>query len=158
MQFSEFEVNSNHFPGQTHKWRLAAWLQLGYARSNEYFFQNLSTALKLIIVTAKNRIASNKFSMLEGARSIYRGTVRLVDMLIGLPAMRVLPYDTELADEERKFLIAELRVDVRFEINFNLFHLITFFFYLKLKKPSEEEKYKVYCETMREKLKKNVNT
>ena len=52
--------------------------------------------------------------MVEGIRSVYTGSVRLVDMLIGLPAMRVVPYDEKLAEEERKFLVAELTVDVNF--------------------------------------------
>ncbi len=93
---------------------MARWLQLGYDGSNEYFFQNLSTALKLLIITAKNRITSNKFSMVEGIRSVYIGSVRLVDMLIGLPAMCEVSYEEELAEEERKFLVAELTVDVNF--------------------------------------------
>ena len=127
---SEFEVKSIHFPGQTHKWRLARWLQLGYEKSNEYFFQNLATALRLLIITAKDRIISNKFSLVAGAKSMYKGSVRLVDMLIGLPAMNVLPYATELADEERKFLVAELKIDEK-----------------------EQEKYEKYCEEIRERLK-----
>ncbi len=105
-------------------------MQLGYAKSNEYFFQNLATALKLLIITAKNRIVSNRFSLTAGAKSMYRGSVRLIDMLIGLPAMCVLPYETELADEERKFLVAELTVDEK-----------------------EQEKYEKYCEEIRERLK-----
>ena len=131
----KFKKNYTSFiklKGQTHKWRLARWLQLGYEKSNEYFYQNLATALKLLIVVAKNRIISNRFSLVDGFRSIAKGSSRLLDMLIGLPALRVVPYEVELANEERKFLVADLLVDTK-----------------------EQEKYEKYCEEMRERLKPN---
>ncbi len=34
-------------------------------------------------------------------------------MFIGIPKMGVVPYDHKLRDEQKKFLIVELNVDVR---------------------------------------------
>jgi hypothetical protein len=31
---SDFEAKNINFPGQTYKWRLARWLQLGYPKSS----------------------------------------------------------------------------------------------------------------------------
>ena len=98
-----------------HKWRLALWLQLGYEKSMDYFYQNLSTSLKLLIQIAKVRLVSKQFSILEVFKSIYKGTVRLLDILIGLPSMITLDYKSKLIDEERIFLVAELNVDVNYK-------------------------------------------
>lgn len=42
-----FEVESAHFPGKTHKWVLARWLQKGYSLSNKTLFSVLNEIKKL---------------------------------------------------------------------------------------------------------------
>lgn len=105
----EFDVPSLNFPGQTHKWRLTKLLQVGTERSNKDFYNMLSIALKLVIITAKRRFTSNYFSIKAGFKSIWKGIVKLFDILIGLPSMDIVPYDLDA--EERKFLISELKID-----------------------------------------------
>jgi hypothetical protein len=123
----EFDVPSLNFPGQTHKWRLTKLLQVGTERANKDFFNMLSTVLKLIIITAKRRFTSKKFSIKAGFKSIWNGIVKFFDMLIGLPLMEIVPYD--LDTKERKFLVSELRVD-----------------------DEDKEKYEILCEKLIEYL------
>jgi hypothetical protein len=115
---SEFEVESVQFPGQKHVWRLASWLQLGSVRSNDALLDNLSTSLSLLY-NAKNRVFSDRLSIKQGVKSIYRGTTRLVDMLIGLPAFQ--DNNDESWDNEAEHLVAELTVDVRDEFKYKRF-------------------------------------
>ena len=110
--YREFKVESAHFPGQSHTWCLTSWLQYGYERSNELFFKHMAKALDFLIVIAKNRLISNRFSVKNGFKSVYRSFIRMVDMVIGLPAMSKIPYGDKLVDKENKFLVAELVVDV----------------------------------------------
>jgi hypothetical protein len=52
-QSGEFVVNSIHFPGQTHVWRLSELLQKGTTRAVETLLVDLSVALRLIISTGQ---------------------------------------------------------------------------------------------------------
>ena len=123
---------------------------MGYEKSIDYFNQNLAISLKLLIVIAKARLVSKQFSILEGLKSIYKGTVCLLDMLIGLPPMITWDYSSKLIDEERKFLVAELKVDVNVKLTKNSY-LLTIF--NSKSKKNEQENYIKYCELMRLKLK-----
>jgi hypothetical protein len=108
------------FPGQIHKWRLAEWLQKGTEKNNIFFNKNLSKAIHLIIITAKSRIASDFFSLTKSLKAWKTGTTRLLDILIGLPAMKVSDYQSKMLEEEQAFLIAELIVDVRYFLAFDM--------------------------------------
>lgn len=82
--FRKFEVNSSHFPGKTHKWELAHFLQKGYKNINNTFFNDMSKALYLLVITAKNRFCSRSFSILEGFKSWSRGFVDLMGNISAL--------------------------------------------------------------------------
>ncbi len=107
-----FEVASAHFPGKFHRWQLAKFLQKGYDRSNETFFQNLSEALKLIIVTARDRLFANSFSIYSGLKLWKSTLTRLVDVLIGLPyrSLNYFAVNQTVRDELEKYLVEELTV------------------------------------------------
>jgi hypothetical protein len=45
MNYREFEVNSIHFPGQQHRWRLSKLLQSGIQTANQVFFKVCSFIL-----------------------------------------------------------------------------------------------------------------
>jgi hypothetical protein len=107
----EFEVESKNFPGKAHKWRLAKWLQKGSESSNGSFYSNIATALFLIIVVAKRRFfESKKFSILNGLKKWYSGFKKLIDLYIGLPHLKVIPYENELNKMKIDYLIKDLKV------------------------------------------------
>lgn len=60
MFYSEFEVDSLNFPGQVHKWRLSEILQKGTERSRDSLLNDLSLALRFIIVTARGKFSLKK--------------------------------------------------------------------------------------------------
>lgn len=98
----KFEVESQHFPGKTHKWVLARWLQKGYKNSNESFYsvsyyinrfffkfsiyskylKDIAKSLHLLIITAKNRFFSNKFSILQGLKAWRSGAYDIFGKVI----------------------------------------------------------------------------
>lgn len=115
-------MDSQKLPGQTHKWRLAKWLQLGYKRSNENLKNDLSIALHLLIVTAKRRFFYDVFSLLQSLYAWKRGTLRLIDILIGIPRMKVVDYEDKLLEKEIEFLVEDLQVDVNKKRKLNYFY------------------------------------
>ena len=98
----------------------------------------MSNALYLLIITAKNRLASKTFSILNGLKSWRYGLVGLLgnnyfkvsiclksfflkkkinnkkDLVIGLPRMRVKPYEKRVELEKLKYFLSDLTVDVSF--------------------------------------------
>lgn len=74
----------------------------------------MAQALSFVIITAKQRFYSQNFSLLEGVKSCFRGFRNLFDILFGLSEMRICDYSTKIRDDLKKFLLAELSVDVRF--------------------------------------------
>ena len=109
----EFDVLSHAFPGKSHTWRLAKWLQKGYVKSNESFFNDLSKALQLLIITAKRRFTSKNFSILSGFKAWKSVIFNALDILIGMPQRYVSYTDANQKgiDEMQRFLCEELRVD-----------------------------------------------
>ncbi|CAF4418918.1 unnamed protein product [Rotaria sp. Silwood2] len=107
-QTGEFEVNSIHFPGQHHRWRLSNLLQSGIQPANEVLYKELSWALYMLIMYALDRIVSNCFSFKAALRSWKHGFVSLIDALIGLPAVYSNGIDSQVEDERNKFLLIEL--------------------------------------------------
>ena len=77
-----------------------------------YQIKDLSKALQLLIITAKNRFASSTFSVWSGLKSWSSTLYDLVDLLIGLPHKKVVPYQVQLSEEFQKFLLADLIIDV----------------------------------------------
>lgn len=73
----------------------------------------LSFALTLIIVAAKNRFASDSFSVLSGLKTWSRSLWELLDILIGLPAKRIdwSRINATVKSQYQEYLLAELRVD-----------------------------------------------
>lgn len=109
----KFNVPSANFPGKVHTWTLARWLQRGYEKSNKQFFKDLSKALYLIIITAKNRFIHRKFSVYGGLRTWYHRGFELLDILIGMPQKYVdyMQISYELSDRLETYLISELQVE-----------------------------------------------
>jgi hypothetical protein len=107
-QTGEFEVNSIHFPGQRHRWKLSRLLQSGVQTANEKFFKELSWAVYMLIIFAQDRVFSNCFSFKATLRSWKQGFVSLIDALIGLPAVYSKSIDLEVENERSKFLVTGL--------------------------------------------------
>ncbi|CAF4278016.1 unnamed protein product, partial [Rotaria sordida] len=83
-QTGEFEVNSVHFPGQHHRWRLSKLLQSGIQTANDVFYKELSWALYMLIIHARDRVTSNCFSFNATLRSWKQGFVSLIGRFIFL--------------------------------------------------------------------------
>ncbi|CAF4754963.1 unnamed protein product, partial [Rotaria sp. Silwood2] len=115
-QTGEFEVNSIHFPGQHHRWRLSNLLQSGIQPANEVLYKELSWALYMLIMYALDRIVSNCFSFKAALRSWKHGFVSLIDALIGLPAVYSNGIDSQVEDERNKFLLIELSPHVKLKV------------------------------------------
>lgn len=78
----EFEVESLHFPGQTHRWQVSGWLQKGSEKAHNSLLDDVALALSLIVVTAKNRVASPLFSLSHSLHSLWQGILMLVGELV----------------------------------------------------------------------------
>lgn len=76
----EFEVESLHFPGQTHRWQVSGWLQKGCEKAHNSLLDDVALALSLIVVTAKNRLSSPLFSLSHSLQSVWQGILMLVGM------------------------------------------------------------------------------
>ncbi|CAF4387471.1 unnamed protein product, partial [Rotaria magnacalcarata] len=107
-QTGEFEVNSIHFPGQRHRWKLNKLLQSGVQSASDVFHKELSWATYMLIMFARDRICSDCFSLKAALRSWKQGFTNLIDSVIGLPAIRSCGIDLEVENERNKFLVAEL--------------------------------------------------
>ncbi|CAH1793364.1 unnamed protein product [Owenia fusiformis] len=109
-KYGEFSVESVHFPGQYHKWRLSQLLQKGTQRAHISLLNDMAWALRLLIVTAKNRIYSHFFSLSQTVRWIGKAFWLLLDLLIGMPSTTLGDLAYKIRDEHTKHLIAELDV------------------------------------------------
>ncbi|CAF0727699.1 unnamed protein product [Didymodactylos carnosus] len=111
----EFEVDSNYFPGQKHRWALSALLQTGTEKAHAIFYKELSWSLYLLIIFARDRILSNCFSLKAALRSWKHGLLTLLgryyeaqNTLIGLPANKSDGLNEQINNERKKFLVIEL--------------------------------------------------
>ncbi|EDW81624.1 uncharacterized protein Dwil_GK12174, isoform A [Drosophila willistoni] len=104
----EFDVPSLHFPGQVHKWRLSQLLQKGRARAHDSFLSDLALAARFLVVTARARIFSHFFSVMESGQALLGALAKLADMFIGVPALLAHNLDYKIKEERCRFLIAEL--------------------------------------------------
>ncbi|CAH0579011.1 unnamed protein product [Chrysodeixis includens] len=105
----EFEVPSRHFPGQTHVWRVAGWLQRGRARAREELYRHVARALALIVVVARDRLLRDELlSVIAGAKSLLQGLHRLLDLAFGMPSLEARDLDKKIREERSRYLVAEL--------------------------------------------------
>ncbi|CAH0701426.1 unnamed protein product [Spodoptera exigua] len=105
----EFEVPSRHFPGQTHVWRVASWLQRGRLRAREDFYRDVARAVALVVVVARDRLLRDKpFSVIAGAKSFLQGLHSLLDFAIGMPSLEARDLDKKIREERSRYLVAEL--------------------------------------------------
>lgn len=76
---SEFEVPSRHFPGQTHVWRVAGWLQRGRARAKEELYCHVARAVALIVVVSRDRLLRDEpLSLIAGGKAFMEGLQRYI--------------------------------------------------------------------------------
>ncbi|CAF4865307.1 unnamed protein product, partial [Rotaria socialis] len=66
-------VHSIHFPGQNHRWKLSKLLQSGVQPANDTLFKELSWAVYMLIIFARDRVLSNCFSFKAALRSWKQG-------------------------------------------------------------------------------------
>ncbi|XP_041977964.1 uncharacterized protein LOC121732218 [Aricia agestis] len=105
----EFEVPSRHFPGQTHVWRVAGWLQRGRTRAREELYCHVARAAALIVVVARDRLLRDEpLSVIAGARALLDGLYRLLDLAVGMPSLEARDLDKKLREERSRYLVAEL--------------------------------------------------
>ncbi|XP_054282157.1 uncharacterized protein LOC128999597 isoform X1 [Macrosteles quadrilineatus] len=111
----EFEVPSLNFAGQTHKWRLSWMLQKGCERSRATLLDDLALALRFILVTARARLTSHFFSVAQAVKSLITGTLKLLDILVGVPSLQAHNLEAKLREERCRYLAAELVCRPEFE-------------------------------------------
>ncbi|KAL0279520.1 UNVERIFIED_CONTAM: hypothetical protein PYX00_001058 [Menopon gallinae] len=104
----EFEVDSLNFPGQVHKWRLSELLQKGTEKSRDSLLCDLSLALRFIIVTARGRLFSHYFSVLQAFKALFNGLLRLLDIFVGIPSLLAHNVEAKIREERSRYLVAEL--------------------------------------------------
>lgn len=99
---------SLNFSGQVHRWRLSQFLQKGYLRAQDSLLNDLALAARFIVITAMTRISGHFFSLVQSARSLLRGFLLLLDMVVGVPSLLAHNLDYKIKEERCRFLVAEL--------------------------------------------------
>ncbi|KPJ02598.1 hypothetical protein RR46_09801 [Papilio xuthus] len=108
-EWGEFEVPSRHFPGQSHVWRVAGWLQRGRARAREELYCHVARAVALLVVVARDRLLRDEpLSVIGGGKALLQGLHRLLDVLIGMPSLEARDLDKKIREERSRYLVAEL--------------------------------------------------
>ncbi|XP_049868761.1 uncharacterized protein LOC126368693 isoform X2 [Pectinophora gossypiella] len=105
----EFEVPSRHFPGQTHVWRVAPWLQRGRERAREDLYCHVARATALVVVVARDRLVRDQpLSAIAGAKALLAGLHRLLDLAVGMPSLEARDLEKKIREERSRYLVAEL--------------------------------------------------
>jgi len=104
----EFQVDSVQFSGQKHTWRLSQILQKGADRSTETLYNDMSYALKLLVVTAKDCLVGKCFSVRESVNGWSEGGMNIIDIFFGLPDLETRNLEIRLHEERAKYLVCEL--------------------------------------------------
>ncbi|CAK1546956.1 unnamed protein product [Leptosia nina] len=105
----EFEVPSRHFPGQTHVWRVAGWLQRGRVRAREELYCHVARAVALIVVVARDRLIRDEpISVIAGGKALLDGLHRLLDLALGMPSLEARDLEKKIREERSRYLVAEL--------------------------------------------------
>ncbi|OWR42704.1 hypothetical protein KGM_200275A, partial [Danaus plexippus plexippus] len=108
-EWGEFEVPSRHFPGQTHVWRVAGWLQRGRARAKEELYCHVARAVALIVVVSRDRLLRDEpLSLIAGGKAFMEGLQRLIDLIFGLPSLEARDLEKKIREERSRYLVAEL--------------------------------------------------
>ncbi|XP_055949382.1 uncharacterized protein LOC129983778 [Argiope bruennichi] len=110
-----FEVESMNFPGQVHKWQLSQLLQKGVHNIHDTLLQDIALSVHLIVVTARNRLISDFFSVSQSVRAFIHGLAILLDAFIGVPSLSAKNLEIRIQEERSKYLVAELTVRPNFE-------------------------------------------
>ena len=71
-----------HFPGQAHRWKVCGCLQKGSEKIKETFLDDLARAAAAILITSKNRIVGEFFSLKQAIFSIWSGFLTLLGIYI----------------------------------------------------------------------------
>lgn len=74
----EFEVCSRAFPGRKHRWRLSRAVQSGRVGTRGLLLRDVALALRLLVVTGRNRIDSHFLSLKASALALSRATFLLL--------------------------------------------------------------------------------
>ncbi|KAH3866809.1 hypothetical protein DPMN_029932, partial [Dreissena polymorpha] len=106
----QFDVPSFNFPGQSHTWRVTRLLQKGTQNANDSLLGDMALALRLLIITAKNRFISNTFSLSQSLKSWGTGVWKLMDIVFGMPSTGSGDLASKMRSERQKYLIAELDI------------------------------------------------
>ena len=104
----EFQVESVQFAGQKHSWRLSGLLQAGTDRALATLHTDLSRALTLLVVTARDCLVGSSFSVREAVNGWSEGVMNLLDLLLGLPDLETRNLELRLHEERAKYLVCEL--------------------------------------------------
>lgn len=107
----EFEVCSRAFPGRKHRWRLSRAVQSGRVGTRALLLRDVALALRLLVVTGRNRIDSHFLSLKASALALSRATFLLLDALVGLPSVSASLLTSRLQEERVKHLVAELTIE-----------------------------------------------
>ncbi|XP_052759604.1 uncharacterized protein LOC128202638 [Mya arenaria] len=117
----KFEVPSINFPGQVHIWLLSRLLQKGADKANESLLKDSALALRLLIISAKNRIISPVFSLSQSVKSWGRGFWKLLDLTFGMPSTSAGDIVSKIQTEHQRYLIAELDIKSSYRSAFGNF-------------------------------------
>lgn len=101
-----------------HKWRLSQLLQKGTLRAHDSFLSDLALAARFLVITAKGRVCSHFLSIANALNALLQSLVKLIDMLVGVPALLAYNLDYKICEERCRFLIAELVCRVSYLLNF----------------------------------------
>lgn len=108
----EFEVGSRVFSGCTHRWRLSRAVQSGRTGTWQVLLRDVALALRLLLVTARNRIDHPHFlSLWAAGTALARAFFLLLDALVGLPSVSATLLVSRLQEERVKHLVAELTIE-----------------------------------------------
>lgn len=110
-EHGEFEVGSRAFPGRTHRWRLSRAVQSGRVGAQRALLRDVALALRLLVVTARNRFDSHFLSLRSAWAALSRACFLLLDALVGLPSVSASLLTSRLQEERVKHLVAELTIE-----------------------------------------------
>ncbi|CAN8008195.1 unnamed protein product [Ixodes pacificus] len=107
----EFEVASRAFPGRQYRWRLSRLVQSGRQCARRHWLHDVALALRLLVVTARNRLDSHFLSLRASWVALTRALLLLMDALVGMPSVSASLLASRLQEERVKHLVAELTIE-----------------------------------------------
>lgn len=91
-----------------HRWKLAQFLQKGSKPTRETLLNDLALAARFIVITARNRIIGDCFSVKGTAKALLAGFLKLIDLVVGLPSLQSENIEDKMKEERRRYLIEEV--------------------------------------------------